>query len=450
MTPEPPTVSEARPPLLERLVLHRPELRAWALVDCANSAFFTVVITAVFPYFFDAVPGADLSDDEVRRRFTLTTTIAMGIAALLGPILGAVADYARLKKRLFMVFTLLGVASTAAMFAIHRGDWLLAAVLFGLGNLGVVTSVVFYDAFLPHVARPDEVDRLSTTGYAVGYLGGGLCLALVAAMITWEGPLGLAGDDGLATRLGFLLVALWWLAFTIPFLRRVQEPPAGLETDERPGQNPVRVAFARIGETFRELRKYRHALLLLVAFLAYSDAIGTIIRMAALYAAELKIPPKTVLLCILLVQFIGVPFAVLFGRLAGRIGTKPAILIALVGYIGICVWASRVHETWEFVVMAMMVGMVQGGAQALSRSLFATLVPKHKSGEFFGLFSTLEKFAGILGPLVFFIAPSSRAAVLWLIVFFVVGAGLLLLVDVEKGRAAARETEAELLAGRKV
>jgi len=447
MTPEPGTTSQARPPLLERLALHRPELRAWALVDCANSAFFTVVITAVFPYFFDAVPGADLSDDEVRRRFTLTTTIAMGIAALLGPVLGAVADYARLRKRLFVVFTLLGVAATAAMFAIQRGDWLLAAVLFGVANLGVVTSLVFYDAFLPHVARPGEADRLSTTGYAVGYLGGGLCLALVVAMMTWEEPLGLAGGDALAARAGFLVVALWWLAFTIPFLRRVHEPPAALEADERPGQNPVRVAFARIGETFGELRKYRHAVLLLLAFLAYSDAIGTIIRMAALYAAELKIPARTVVLCILLVQFIGIPFAVLFGRLAGRIGAKRAILIALLGYIGICVWASRVHETWEFVAMAIMVGMVQGGAQALSRSLFSTLVPKHKSGEFFGLFSTLEKFAGILGPLVFFVSPSTRAAVLWLIAFFVVGAGLLLLVDVEKGRATAKETESELVSG---
>jgi len=443
MTPEPPSVPAARPPLLERLALHRPELRAWALVDWANSAFFTVVITAVFPYFFEAVPGADLSSDEVRKRYTLTTTIAMLIAAIAGPVLGAVADYARLKKRLFAVFTLLGVGSTAALFAVHRGDWLLAAVLFGLANLGIVTSLVFYDALLPHVARPGEADRLSTTAYAVGYLGGGICLALVVAMILWEEPLGIRGADGLSSRLGFVLVAVWWLVFTIPFLRRVREPAVPLEGDERPGMNPVRVAFARIGETMGELKSYRQALLFLLAFLAYSDAIGTIIRMAVLYAAELEIPVKTVTVCILLVQFIGIPFAVLFGRIADRIGAKRAILIALAGYIGICVWASRVHETWEFVAMALMVGMVQGGAQALSRSLFSSLVPKHKSGEFFGLFSTLEKFAGILGPLVFFIAPSSRAAVLWLIVFFVVGAGLLLLVDVEEGRVAAGRADLE-------
>lgn len=447
MTPEPPSIPAARPPLLERLALHRPELRAWAMVDWANSAFFTVVITAVFPYFFAAVPGANLSDDEVRKRFTLTTTIAMGIAAVLGPILGAVADYARLKKRLFTIFFLLGVVSTAAMIAIHRGDWCLAAILFGLANIGVASSLVFYDAFLPHVARAGEADRLSTTGYAVGYLGGGLCLALVVGLIALEEPLGIAGPDGLSSRLGFLLVAVWWLVFTIPFLRRVPEPPLRIETDERPGENPVKIAFVRIGETVRELSTYRQAFLLLVAFLVYSDGIGTIIRMAVLYAAELKIPAKTVVLCILLLQFVGIPFSVLFGKLAGRIGAKHAILIALVGYIAICVWASRVHETWEFVAMAMMVGMVQGGAQALSRSLFSSLVPKHKSGEFFGLFSTLEKFAGILGPLVFYIAPSSRTAVLWLIVFFVVGAGLLLLVDVEEGRRTASEKEVGLGSG---
>ena len=444
MTPEPPPIRAARPPLLERLVLHRPELRAWALVDWANSAYFTVVITALFPYFFDAVPGADLSDDEVRRRFTLTTTVTMALAAVLGPVLGAVADYARLKKRLFAVFTLLGVVSTAALFAVHRGDWLLAAVLFGLGNLGVTTSVVFYDAFLPHVARAGEADRLSTTGFAAGYLGGGLCLALVLAMIAWEVPLGIAGEDGLSSRVAFVLVAAWWLVFTIPFLRRLPEPPGGLESDERPGLNPVLVAFGRIGETFAELRTYRQALLLLLAFLAYSDAIGTIIRMAVLYAAELEIPAKTVVACILLIQFIGIPCSVMFGKLADRIGAKRGILIALAGYVGICAWASRVTETWQFVAMALMVGTVQGGAQALSRSLFASLVPKHKSGEFFGLFSTLEKFAGILGPLVFFISPSTRTAVLWLIVFFVVGAGLLLLVDVEKGRAAANAKDANV------
>jgi UMF1 family MFS transporter len=434
----------ARAPVLERLVLHRPELRAWALYDWANSAFYTVVITAVFPYFFAAVPAAGLSQEAVRERYSLTTTIAMAVAAVLGPILGALADFARWRKRLFTVSLLVGVVPTGAMVLLHRGDWVLAAVLFGVANVGIASSLVFYDAFLSHVARPDEQDRLSTTGYAAGYLGGGLCLVLVVGLIAYEERLGLAGRDGLAARLGFLLVAVWWLVFTIPFLLRVREPPRAIEADERAGANPVRAAFVRLGETLRELRAYRQAFLLLLAFLAYSDGIGTIVRMAVLYAAELAIPQTTVVVCILLIQFIGIPFTVVFGWLAGRIGPKRSILLALAGYVGICAWASRIETTGAFVAMALMIGVVQGGAQALSRSLFASLVPKHKSGEFFGLFSTLEKFSGILGPLVFFLAPSSRAAVLWVILFFVVGAALLFLVDVEKGRSVAAEKEAGL------
>jgi UMF1 family MFS transporter len=448
MSSEPTSPSVSRGPLLERLALHRPELRAWALYDWANSAIFTVVITAVFPYFFAAVPGADLTGAAVRERFTLTTTIAMAIAAVLGPILGAVADYGRLKKRLFTVFLLLGVLAVASMVLLRRGDWLAASILFGLANVGIASSLVFYDAFLPHVARPDEADRLSTTGYAVGYLGGGIALAVVVGMILWQEPLGIAGEDGLSARLGFLFVAVWWLAFTIPFLRRVREPERATLSDEHPGMNPVRVAFVRIGETVRELSTYRQAFLMLIAFLVYSDGIGTIVRMAVLFASELEIPQTTTILCILLVQFIGIPFAILFGRLAGRIGAKRSILVALSGYIVLCVWASQVETAAGFVAMAVMVGMVQGGAQALSRSLFSSLVPKHKSGEFFGLFSTLEKFAGILGPLVFFLAPSSRAAVLWVILFFVVGAGLLLFVDVEAGRKTAEDVEARRVQGR--
>ncbi len=447
-----PTVSESapsKPPLLERLALHRPELRAWAMYDWANSAFYTVVITAVFPVYFKRVAAADLSDDAVRHRFGLVTTVCMTIAAVMGPILGAVADYARMKKALFTIFFLLGVLATGSLFFVPRGEWMAAAALFGVANIGIASSLVFYDAMLSHIAREGEADRLSTTGYAVGYLGGGLCLAIAVLLITFGHSLGISsepdgeiGGTGLTARLGFVLVAVWWLVFTIPYLRRVPEPPASIEPDERAGQNAFLVAFSRIGETLKELKAYRHALLMMLAFLAYSDGIGTIIRMAAIYAAELKIPDKVTVGCILLVQFVGIPFAVLFGKIADKIGAKRAILIALAGYIGICIWASRVTEAWQFVAMGIMIGMVQGGAQALSRSLFSSLVPKHKSGEFFGLFSTLEKFAGILGPWVFSVSATSRSAILSIVVFFVVGGVLLLFVDVEAGRRTAERADA--------
>lgn len=431
-----------KPRLLERLALHRPELRAWAMYDWANSAMWTVVITAIFPVFYASVPAAGLSEDEVRWQFSLVTTVCMACAAVIGPILGAVADFARMKKKLFGVFFALGVCTTASLYFVHEGQWLLAAILFGLANIGIASSFVFYDAMLPHIARPDEADRLSTTGFAAGYLGGGICLAICIGLIRYEGPLGIAGRDGLSARVGFVVVAAWWFVFTLPFFFRVPEPPLAIEPDESVGQNPVKVAFVRIGETLRELRKYRHAFLLLVAFLLYSDGIGTINRMAALFATALKVPKDVTIACILLVQFVGVPFAILFGSLAKRIGAKRGILIALAGYLVVCAWASQITQTWEFVGICLLVGMVQGGAQALSRSLFSTLIPKHKSGEFFGLFSTLDKFAGILGPLVFGLAPTVHAAVLWVAAFFAVGAGILTLVDVDAGRRAIESAEA--------
>ncbi len=436
------TDATPKPRLLERLALHRPELRAWAMYDWANSAMWTVVITAIFPVFYASVPAAALSEDQVRRQFSFVTTACMAVAAVLGPILGAVADFARMKKKLFGVFFALGVVTTGALYFVHHGQWILAATLFGLANIGIASSFVFYDSMLPHIARPDEADRLSTTGFAAGYLGGGLCLAICIGLIRGEKMLGIAGPDALSARISFVVTAAWWFVFTLPYFFRVPEPPLAIEADESVGQNPVRVAFTRIGETLSELRKYRHAFLLLVAFLLYSDGIGTINRMAALFATALKVPTDVTITCILLVQFVGVPFAILFGKIADKIGAKRGILIALAGYLVVCAWASRITETWEFVGICLLVGVVQGGAQALSRSLFSTLIPKHKSGEFFGLFSTLDKFAGILGPLVFGLAPSVHAAVLWVAGFFLVGALMLTLVNVDAGRRAVESEEA--------
>ncbi|MBK7877441.1 MAG: MFS transporter [Planctomycetes bacterium] len=451
-TPLPPTPSAPLARFLEKLALHRPELRAWALYDWANSAMFTVIVTAVFPIFYRQVAAVGLDDEAKRATFGWATTASLLFAALLSPLLGAVADCARLKKKLFGVFLAVGVGSTALMFCIGEGDWRLAAWLFGLANIGAAGGFVFYDALLSSVARSDEVDRLSTTAYAVGYLGGGLCLALCLAPILWPATFGFAsGPDAgadaasLPTRVGFLVVAAWWVVFSIPFFRHVKEPALALETDERRGENPVRVAFTRLGETFRELRSYKDAFLFMLAFLIFNDGIGTIIRMAALFGDERNIDRETMIGAILLVQFVGIPFAVLFGKLAGWIGAKRSILVALVAYVGITLLAYRMDTVGEFLVMAVCVGMVQGGAQALSRSLFSTLVPKHKSGEFFGLFSTLEKFAGVLGPLVFSLATTSGAAILSLLAFFVVGGALLCFVDVEAGRKKAAEADAGLV-----
>jgi UMF1 family MFS transporter len=354
------------------------------------------------------------------------------------------------------IFLSMSVVAVAMMFFIQQGDWVLALVLFVIANFGANGSFVFYDALLPHLAKEEEMDRVSTAGYALGYIGGGLLLALNLLWIMRPEWFGLPSGDNLSpsvatlpTRLAFLSVAIWWALFSIPLFRRVPEPPVRLETDEARGQAPIRAAFTRLGETFHELKKFRNAFLMLLAFLIYNDGIGTIIRMAALYGAGIGLDENNMIAAVLLTQFVGVPFAFAFGALAGWIGAKRSIFLALIVYTGISVIGYYMKTAAHFLLLAILVGMVQGGAQALSRSLFASLIPRHKAGEFFGFFAVVEKFAGILGPLLFATvihsSGSSRGAILSIIAFFVVGGILLLFVNVPEGQRLARAAEREAL-----
>jgi len=439
---------------LEKLGLGRPELRAWAMYDWANSAMVCTIITAVFPIYYARVACAGaMGREEATRWFAISTTIGMVLIALISPLLGTIADFNGRKKRMLASFLALGLASVAGMFFIYQGDWILASVLFILANIGANGSFVFYDALLPHIARDDEVDRVSTAGYALGYIGGGFLLALNLAWIQKPAWFGLPAGENLSasqatlpSRLAFLSVAVWWFVFSIPLFRRVPEPPA---SEGGGGALPIRAAVNRLIETCRALRRYRQAFLMLLAFLIYNDGIGTIIRMASIYGDEIKIRQDVIIASILLVQFVGIPFAFLFGMLAGRIGAKHSILLGLAIYLGICVFGYFMSTATHFLVLAILVGAVQGGTQALSRSLFASLIPRDKSGEFFGFFGVAEKFAGILGPLIFgFIdrlGGSSRGAILAVIAFFVVGGILLSLVDVSEGQRLARAEEAKAL-----
>jgi UMF1 family MFS transporter len=426
---------------LSRIGLGRRELRAWAMYDWANSAFQSTVITAVFPPFFASYAAAGLPPGEATARFAWATTLAVGVTAVLGPILGAIADYRAMKKRLLAVFMLIGVVATLLMATIAEGNWAYAAALFIVANIAIASSYVFYDSLLPHIAAPDEIDRVSTAAYAVGFLGGGIVLALNLAFIMAPQMFGLP-DRVAGIKVSFVSVAVWWLLFSLPLLRRVPEPPAVLEADETGRENALRIAFVRVWETFRELRTYRQAFLMLVAFLLYNDGIQTIIRMAAIYAEEVGIGQGAQIGAFVMVQFVGVPFSVLFGSLAHRIGARPAIFLALVVYTAISTVGYFMTTAWHFWVLAFLVGTVQGGSQALSRSVFARMIPKHKSSEFFGFFSVFEKFAGIAGPALFALSVtlfgSSRAAVLSVILFFIAGALVLSRVDVAKGEAEAQ------------
>jgi len=428
--------------LLDRLGLNRPELRAWAMYDWANSAFQSTVITAVFPPFFSSFAAAGLPPAIATARFAWATTIAVTITAVLGPILGAIADYRAIKKPMLALFVGIGVITTMMMGTIGRGEWSYAALLFMVSNIAIASSFVFYDSLLPHIAAPEEMDRVSTAGYAIGYLGGGILLVINLLWILMPATFGIP-DTVTGIKLSFVSVGVWWLVFSVPLFRRVPEPPRILEADETANENAIRAAFVRVWETFHELRGYRQAFLMLVAFLLYNDGIQTIIRMAGIYGAEIGIEQNAQIEAFVVVQFVGIPISFLFGALAGRIGAKTAIFLALAVYTAISILAYFMTVAWQFFALAFLVGCVQGGSQALSRSLFARMIPKHKSSEYFGFFSLFEKFDGIAGPALFAVSVSafgsSRAAVVSVILFFIAGGAVLTRVDIAEGEARARE-----------
>ena len=429
---------------LERLGLHRPELRAWAMYDWANSAFVLVVITAVFPIFYKGIAeGSGVNAANATKWLSYATTISLLMVASCSPMLGAVADFLGIKKKMLAIFVALGSAATAALFFLQAGDWVLALFFFGLGNASLFLSFVFYDSLLPHISQSeDELDRVSTAGYALGYVGGGLLLALDLFLIeSWE-SVGLP-SKGFAVRFGFFLVAVWWAIFTLPLLRRVPEPAAE-EVPGTAGRSAALVAWERLRSTFAELRRYRQALLFLIAFLIYNDGVLTIMRMATIYGRNVGLEDGDMILAVLIVQFVGIPCAFLNGALATRIGAKSTILLGLLVYCGIALLGWQMSTAWHFYALAGLVALVQGGVQALSRSVFASMIPADKAAEFFGFFAVGEKFAGILGPLLFAGVTDASgdpgAAILAVASFFVVGGAILWRVDIEAGRRAVRTT----------
>jgi UMF1 family MFS transporter len=433
--------------LLDRLGLRTREQRAWASYDWAVSAMQTTIMAAVFPIYFVKVASADIGADRGSQQLAIANTVALVAVTLLSPILGAMADHSAAKKRLLAFCALLGAAACAGMFFIERGDVGLAKALYALAMVGAQGSMAFYGALLPHIARDDEIDRVSTAGYAIGYVGGGVLLAVQLLWITKPAWFGLPNGT-LPTRLALASVAVWWLVFSIPVLRRVPEPPPTREAGE--GGDVWVAPFVRLGHTLRELRGFRQAALLLLAFMLYNDGIQTIIKMATAYGTEIGIGQGALIAAILVVQFVGIPCSFAFGTLASRVGAKKAVIGGLLVYVLIAVLGYYMRTAAHFMALALLVGLVQGGTQALSRSLFASMVPPHRSGEFFGFYGVFEKFSGLFGPLLFALViqlgGSSRQGILSVIVFFVVGIALLLRVDVDEGKAFAQEVEREAAA----
>jgi UMF1 family MFS transporter len=432
---------------LEALGLHRRELRAWAMYDWANSAFATTIMGALASPFYASVAASHLPANMRTAYWAWTTSIALFIIAVISPVLGAVADYMGSKKKFLAFFAGLGILFTSFLSLVGTGQWLFASIVFIVANIGFAGANVFYESLLPNIADGREVDRVSTAGYAMGYVGGGLLLALNFLWIAWPETFGLR-DVEQATRLSFFSVSVWWALFSVPLFRRVREPPRALEAAETLGVSPLRIGFRRVGETLGELRRHKQVFLFLLAFWFYNDGIGSIIKMAAIFAVEIGISTQDILLTFLAVQFLGIPFTFGFGWLAGRIGAKRGLQLSLAVYLTICIFGYFVTTPAHFFTMGLAVATVQGGSQALSRSIFATIVPKSKSSQFFGFFSVSAKFAGIFGPLLFGIVGAamgdSRPAIVSLVIFFIIGMFFLARLDVEEGRRVAAEEDAEM------
>ncbi len=404
-------------------------INAWCLYDAGNSAFATTVMAAVLPVYFREVAAVALPAHLPSTLWGYTSSLSLLFGAILAPILGSMADVSGSKKRFLSAFTLLGVLSTALLFFIGSGDWLPALVLYAIGSLGFSLSMIFYDSLLPHVAPPGQINIVSSKGYAWGYLGGGTLLAVNLAAITFiPGTLG--------ARLSFVSVAVWWSIFTIPLLMFIPEPPPEYPLPKG-SREILTLGFRQLADTFRQMRSYRELLIFLAAYWLYNDGVGTIIKMAAIYGADKGIGMTQLVGALLITQFVGAPFAILFGRLSLSLGGKRTITIGLAWYSAISLGAFFLEKAWHFWVLAIAVGMVQGGVQAISRSTYGMMIPRAKTGEFFAFYDVFSKFSGVAGPALFAlltqITGSPRLGISSLVLFFGGGIYLLQKVDVEKG-----------------
>ena len=422
---------------------------AWTMYDWGNSAFATTIMAAILPNYFSAY----IATEQSLTLWGITVAIGSLIAAVISPVLGAIADFRGSKKKFMAFFVGLGVVSTALMFfVVTPADWLLACILYILGTIGFAGSLVFYDGLLPHVADADEIDQVSARGYAMGYIGGGLLLLINVAMI-FLGPKLLPNmpeneATALMMRLSLASVAVWWLVFSIPVFRHVKEPERKIEKGEE-NLNVITVGFQRFFGALKKITHFRDLFMFLLAFFVYANGIGTIITMAVAFGTDLGFGTMILIGTLLMVQFVAAPFAILFGKLPKKLGIKKTITLSLLVYTGIAIVGYFMTKEWHFLLLGFGVATVQGGSQALSRSLIGQLMPKSKSAEFFGFFSVSEKFNTVIGPLTFSLVNqltgNSRLAIISLVVFFLAGIFLLSKVNIERGLKVAKEEDAKMV-----
>lgn len=413
-------------------IIYNPSIRAWCLYDWAISGFQTTMVGAVLPLFFRQVSCFSLAENHIATYlWGYASAIAMLGVAILSLMFGPVSDYSGTKKRFLGLFTSIGIIFTFGIALTGPGDWLLLSILFIIAGMAAAGSEVFYDALLPSISPKNQIDRISSYGYATGYLGGGILLALNISMINLLPQTEIAPGRMvplLGMQLSFASVALWWGLFAIPLFQNVRETKYHSWLNRK----TLMISFQRLQKTFKEIKNYKPVLIFLIAFWLYNDGIGTVIKMATAYGDEIGIGVNDLIGAFLLVQFIGIPCTILFGKISEQIGTKRSIILGLVIYTGISVGGFFMQNAIHFWILAGWVGLVQGGTQALSRSFYAKIIPKDKAAEFFSFFTISGKFAGIAGPAIFALFSqfmhNSRYGILSLVFFFIVGGVLLMKV----------------------
>jgi UMF1 family MFS transporter len=444
------------------------EIWGWALYDWANSAFATTVMAGFFPVFFKSYWSAGTDVNTSTAQLGFGNSLAGLTVALMAPVLGAVADRGTARKRFLLAFAYLGVLATAGLSLVGQGHWEAAILVYAVGVLGFSGANVFYDSLLPEVAGEDRIDFVSGLGFAMGYLGGGLLFALNVFAVLHPEIFGVTSVT--AVRLSFLTVAIWWGAFTLFTLFWVKESAHAPRAAG--GGNMFSAGFRQLLETARKRRHLKTVFLFLLAYWLYIDGVDTIIRMAVDYGLSLGFASNDLILALLITQFVGFPSALLFGRLGQRWNVRKAIFLAIGVYVFITVWAILMTKKSEFYVLAILIGTVQGGIQALSRSYYSRLIPRGQAGEFYGFYNMLGKFAAIVGPALIGLAglaakralmppapsPEQAAAVAqtasrWsigsLLILFLLGGTLLCFVDEQKGRREMERYESATIRNRR-
>ncbi len=423
----------------------RRSIVSWALYDWANSAFATTVMAAFFSIFFSSYWSLDQDSSVTTFWLGIANSLESLVVAILAPVLGAVADSGGYRKRFLVFFSFLGALLTGTLAMVHAGAWLAAMFVYIIACVGFAGANIFYDALLPAVASEKKVDFVSALGYSLGYIGGGLLFLINVLMYLFPAVFGLPDDGGVAAvKASFVMVAVWWIVFTIPLMLFVKEdaPVRRLSAGQA-----VRKGFGDVVYTLRSLRRLRMTGLFLVAFWCYIDGVDTIIRMAVDYGTSLGFPSESLIVALLITQFVAFPAALAYNIFGRKIGQKKAILVAISAYAVISCIGFFMTNVIQFYVLACMIGLFQGGIQALSRSYFTRFVPSGMEAQFFGFYNMLGKFAAIIGPMlvgvVTLLTGSHRAGILSLVILFLVGGILLHRVDEDEAVRAREAFEKE-------